>query len=143
MGPKTTSQRVLFTIVAAAVLATTIHYADNYSSFEKYPKGSVAFVEVTSTIVGLTWLLLTPVGMLGYWLYTRGSMLAAYGSLAIYSIVGLTTPIHYTEAGLSSFPWWRNVSILTDGVTGAAVVAFVLWSALLAQEWRHESPSGP
>ena len=63
-------------------------------------------------------------------------MLAAYGSLAAYSLLGLTSPIHYTEAGLSYFPWWRNVSILSDGVVGAAVLGFVLWSAFIAQEWR-------
>ena len=136
MNPTTTSQRVLFAVVAAAIVSTTIHYADNYFSFEKYPQGALATVDVTSTMVGLSFILLTPAGFLGYWLYTRGSMLAAYGSLAAYSLVGLTSPIHYTEAGLSYFPWWRNVSILSDGVTGGAILGFVLWSALIAQEWR-------
>ncbi len=136
MSPTSTSQRVLFAVMAAAVISTTIHYADNYFSFEEYPQGALATVDITSAMVGLSFILLTPAGFLGYWLYARGAMLAAYGLLAAYSLVGLSTPIHYTEAGLSYFPWWRNVSILSDGVVGAAVLAFVLWSAFIAQEWR-------
>ena len=143
MGPTSTPRRVLLAVVAALLISTTIHYVDNYFSFEKYPQGDVASVEVTAAIVGLTWLLLTPVGILGYWLYTRGRLLAAYGSLAVYSLVGLTTPMHYTEAGLSYFPWWRNVSILADGVTGTFVLAFVLWSAFVAREWRGEDRAAP
>ena len=126
MNPTTTSQRVLFAVVAAAIVSTTIHYADNYFSFEKYPQGALATVDITSTMVWLSFILLTPAGFLGYWLYTHGSMLAAYGSLAAYSLLGLISPIHYTEAGLSYFPWWRDVSILSDGVTGGAILGFVL-----------------
>jgi hypothetical protein len=128
----------LFAVVAAALVSTTIHYADNYFSFDKYPQGALATVDVTSAMVGLSFILLTPAGFLGYWLYTRGNMLGAYGSLLAYSLLGLITPMHYTEAGPSYFPWWRNVSILSDGVVGAAVLGFVLWSAFIAQEWRAD-----
>lgn len=141
MSPTSTPQRVLFAVVAAAIASTTIHYADNYFSFEKYPQGALATVDVTATMVGLSFILLTPAGFLGYWLYARGAMLPAYGSLAVYSLLPLVTPMHYTEAGISSFPWWRNVSILSDGVVGGAVLGFVLWSAFIAQEWRADRPT--
>ena len=87
----------------------------------------------------MAWLLLTPAAILGYRLYRSGSVLAAYPVLALYSLLGLTTPVHYTELGLSDFALWRNISILTDGVMGAAVLAFVLWSALIAREWAHDA----
>ena len=136
MNPTSTSQRALLSLIGAAVISTAIHYTDNYISFDQYPQGSIASVEVTAALVVLSWFLFTPAGVLGYWLYTRGNMLGAYGSLAAFSLLGLVSPMHYTEAGLSSFPWWRNASILTDGVVGGVVLGFVLWSALIAQEWR-------
>ena len=131
---------VLLGLLAACVVSTAIHYTDNTISYDKYPQSDT----VTAGVIALSWLLITPAAILGYRLYVGGKMLPAYVSLAVFSLVGLSTPWHYTSQGFSDFALLRNISILTDGVTGAAVLLFVLWSALIAREWeRSASPRQP
>jgi hypothetical protein len=128
----------LLLLLAISIATTAVHYTDNTLNFGKYPQAA----GVTAGVVGMTWLLLTPLAILGYRLYTSGRLLLAYAALAAYSFVGVSTPGHYLEAGLSDFPWWRNLSIITDGVTGGAVLGFVLWSLLVAREWAPASSHG-
>lgn len=133
MNERSKPQSILLLLLIAAIVSTTIHYADNAISFDKYPQGG----GVTAEIVALTWLLLTPVGILGYLLYRDGRFFPAYFALAVYSFLGVSTPWHYTEANFADFALWRNVSILIDGITGGAIAGFVLWSALVAREWAQ------
>ena len=135
MEARVKPRTVLLVLLAACIASTAIHYTDNTVSYDKYPQSDT----VTATVVALSWLLLTPAGILGYRLYTGGKLLTAYVALAVYSLVGLSTPWHYTSQGFSDFALLRNVSILTDGVTGAAVLLFVLWSALIAREWERSA----
>lgn len=134
MTTRTMPQSVLLILLVACIVTTTFHYADNAISFHKYPDGG----GVTAEIVVLAWALLTPIGVLGYRLYRSGRFVPAYAALAVYSFLGVSTPVHYTEANFADFALWRNVSILTDGVMGVAIVGFVLWSALVAREWAQQ-----
>jgi drug/metabolite transporter (DMT)-like permease len=124
---------VLKVLIIACIGSTAIHYTDNAISIDKYPPSDT----VNAQVVVLTWLLVTPAAFLGYRLYANGRRLLAYGALAVYSFVGLSTPGHYTSGSFGDFAWWRNVSIISDGVAGATIVAFVLWSALIAREWAQ------
>lgn len=133
MTTRTRPQSVLLTLLIAALVTTTFHYADNAISFHKYPDGG----GVTAEIVVLAWAVLTPIGVLGYLLYRSDRFVPAYAALAVYAFLGVSTPVHYTEANFADFALWRNVSILTDGVMGVAIVGFVLWSALIAREWAE------
>ncbi len=129
----TKRQSILLGLLISCIATTAVHYTDNIISIDKYPQAAA----VSATTVALTWLLLTPAAFLGYRLYTSGAMLPAYGVLAVYSLVGLSTPGHYVEASLADFALWRNVSIISDGIAGAAVLGFVAWSLLVAKEWKQ------
>ena len=140
MGSRIKPRTVLLTLLIACVVSTAIHYTDNTLNIDQYPKAG----PVNATVVALTWLMLTPAAILGYRLYADAKMLPAYGVLAVYAFVGLSTPAHYTSSSFEDFAAWRNASILTDGVTGAALLAFVPWSILVAREWSHTaSPPRP
>ncbi len=136
MHARTKSATVLLVLLIACIGSTAVHYTDNTISIDKYPQAEA----VSRLSVALVWLLLTPAGVLGYRLYSGGRMLPAYACLTVYSITGISTPAHYLQAGFSDFAFWRNASILTDGVTGVAILAFVLWSMLFAKEWAQPSP---
>ena len=117
-------------LLGAAIVSTAIHYTDNYVAIDDFPQpGWVAEWNIVAS-----WVILTAVGLLGYRLYARGSFFAAHALLALYSYTGLSSLGHYLYG--TPDPLLRNVSIITDGITGAAILAFVIWSAL------QRSPGG-
>ena len=78
-------------------------------------------------MVLVSWVVLTAIGLLGYRLYTRGSFFAVHALLAVYSYTGLSSLGHYLYG--TPEPLLRNLSIVADGLTGGAILAFVIWSA--------------
>ena len=115
-------------LVAALFVSTAVHYTDNYVAFDSYP-GKDA---ITRWSIPLSWALLTLAGAAGYVLWRRGHDLLGHSLLATYALTGLTTPLHYLYGTPADLPFWRNVSILCDGILGAALLAFVVrsWLAL-------------
>lgn len=116
----------LFRVLLAGVVLTTIHYTDNYLYFEEYPQpGSLQRWHVYAA-----WLLLTAAGVVGYALYERGLVAPAYVCLVVYSYTGLSSLGHYVYGPWAEFSVKQHAFILVDGLTGSAVIAFVVWSAL-------------
>jgi hypothetical protein len=117
---------VLRLVIAASVVSTAVHYADNYVAIGAFPQPD--WIDRPSVIV--TWVALTAVGLLGYVLYRRGSHPAAELCLAVYSVTGISTLGHYLSPGAGDIELWRNVSIVSDGLVGLSVLAFAVWSVL-------------
>ncbi len=124
------TQRTLRLLLGAAILSTAVHYTDNYVNVDDFPQPGW----VDKPVVVVSWLLLTAVGLLGYRLYASGRLVPAHALLAVYSYTGLSSLGHYLSG--TPEPLLRNASIFTDGVTGAAILAFVVWSA------TRRSPGG-
>ncbi len=120
------SDAVLLAILSAAILSTAIHYTDNAIAIERYP-GTETW---EPAVVPLAWVALTAIGLLGYRLYLRGDHLPAHLCLLVYSVTGLSSLGHYRSGDWSEFTSTMHVSILADGLTGAAVLAFAVWSGL-------------
>jgi hypothetical protein len=115
---------VLTAVLGASLVSTAVHYTDNYIAFDSYPgSDSISRIEVP-----ISWVVLTAIGIAGYVLYRRGRYRPAHVLLGAYALTGLTTPLHYTEGSPADLTVWRNISIMGDGVIGAAVLAVVLWS---------------
>ena len=117
-------------LVGSAVVLSAIHYTDNYVNVDDFPQPGW----VDKPVVVVSWLLLTAIGLLGYRLYADGRFFAAHALLAVYSYTGLSSLGHYLYG--SPDPLLRNVSIVADGLTGGAILAFVIWSA------SRRSPGG-
>ena len=129
--------RALFRILLAGIVLTTVHYTDNYLYFDEYPQpGSLRPWQVYTG-----WLVLTAIGIAGYRLYRRGLVLPAYVCLVVYSYTGLSSLGHYLYGALGEFSGKQHAFILVDGLSGAAVLAFVLWSASTLRRREGSAPA--
>jgi hypothetical protein len=137
LGGSPRSERILLVILAASIVSTAIHYGDNYFAIERYPgpewiKGPVIYVG---------WIVLTAIGVLGYVLYRRAMYLPAILCLLVYSYTGVSSLGHFLYGDWSEFTTAMHVSILADGVTGTAVLAFALWACVRLQRGERPAPS--
>jgi hypothetical protein len=128
-------QKILLIIMAVNFVSTWLHYTDNALFLDQYP-GPDWF---TTPGVFATIILMTPVGLWGYWLYTKNLFWLSYLALGLYSITSISSPGHYL------FPMNHEMSlkmhglIWSDGISGFSLIAFILWSVIVAQEWDKTS----
>ena len=118
---------ILRRVLVVGILVTLVHYTDNYLYFDDYPQPA----SLRRWQVYTGWLLLTAIGVAGYRLYARGHVGLAYACLVVYSYTGTSSLGHYLYGSLSEFSAKQHVLILTDGLSGVAVLAFIVWSILL------------
>ena len=129
----TSALRVLRLILAFSIVSTGAHYSHNFVEIDSYPGGGTA----QQVLILVSWPLLTAIGVCGYRLYRSGRRREAHACLLIYSLAGLVTPAHFLS-GEPDIPAFFYATIFTDFVAGAAIVAFVAWSAR-----RAASPPAP
>lgn len=123
-----TARRILPVVFWTAVVVSIVHYADNFANYGEYPHGSGA--EPSAGVVLAAWFVLTPFGLAGWWLYMRGQIRTGALLLVVYSASGLVGVAHYTVAGMTGEPAWRQAHVIADVLLGASVLAFALWSIL-------------
>jgi hypothetical protein len=128
-------QLLLKILLIACIVSTGIHFTDNYLYFEKYPHPDW----ITPPSVYISWVVWTVVGVAGYWLYKSGRFWFAYLCLTIYSFAGLDSLGHYFYGTMSEFSMKMHFFILTDGLTGLAILGFTIWSGLILREQFRES----
>lgn len=125
-------QTILLAVLTLNLISTCLHYIDNALFLSRYP-GLAWFtsVGVISTVI-----LMTPVGLLGYWFYTKGVFWLAYFLLALYSITSISSPGHYLLPMVASMSLKMHSLIWLDAVMGLLLIGFLLWSSLVLKEWR-------
>jgi hypothetical protein len=111
-------------ILGFSILSTAAHYSHNFFEIDSYPDGGTA----QQVLIILSWPVLTAIGLYGYRLYASGRRREAHACLLIYSLTGLVTPAHFLS-GEPDIPMFFYATIFTDFIAGAALVAFVAWSA--------------
>lgn len=117
-------------ILAASIVSTAIHYADNYVQIDRYPQPAAISESMTRVAIVVFWPLLTAVGLLGYRLFTRGRYWPARGCLLVYSLTGLVTLGHFLN-GVPDVPWYWFTTLFTDAAAGLALWIFAGWSLTL------------
>ena len=80
-------------------------------------------------MIGAAWFVFTAFGIAGFLLFRDGRARAAALCLAVYSGSGLVGLGHYTVAGATDMPWWRQAHIVADILCGIAVLAFALYAS--------------
>jgi len=120
--------RILTAIFAFAVVVSIVHYTDNYANYHDYPQPKT-LSDAPELLVPAFWVGFTAAGVAGYLLFRRGPSNLALILLAVYSGSGLVGIGHYTAAGATSMPWWRQAHICLDITSGIAMFSFVLWAA--------------
>lgn len=128
------NQSLLLLFLIASIVSTNLHYTDNATFIENYPEP--AWITVSG--IYATWIVMTFIGILGYWLYTQAQFWLSYLCLIIYSVTGLSSPAHYFYGAISNFTFKMHGLILLDLLTGTFVLGFVVWSGLLLREWQPE-----
>jgi hypothetical protein len=123
-----TARRILPVLFWTAVVVSIVHYTDNFANYGDYPHGNGP--EPSAGVVLSAWFVLTPFGLAGWWLYMHGRIRAGAMLLIVYSTSGLVGIGHYTVAGMTAQPAWRQAHVIADILLGAAVFAFALWSIL-------------
>jgi hypothetical protein len=115
---------VLRVLIWFSIASTAAHYAHNFVEIDSYPGGGTG----QQVLILVSWPLLTAIGLYGYRLYRDGDYPRAHVCLLLYSLTGLVTPAHFL-AGEPDIPAFFYVTIFTDFIAGAAIAAFVAWSA--------------
>ena len=112
-------------LLAVAVLVSLVHYTDNTLNYDAYPQPASGPAPAQSA-VAVSWFAFTAFALAGYVLLRRGRVTAAAICLAVYSAGGLIGIGHYTVAGATSMPWWRQADIVADIACGVAVLALAV-----------------
>ena len=137
MNSEIKHSQLLKILVIASVISTLIHNVDNYLRFDLYPQPSW----ITLGGIPRSWILWTIVGVIGYFLYKNRRFWLSYLCLIIYSFCGLSSLGHYLYGSKDEFSFFMHVFILTDGLTGSAILAFTLRSALFRKAHFRNSLS--
>lgn len=133
MIPQKPSHKILLLLVVLNIISTGLHYTDNARFLSQYP-GPQWF---TPLGIILTFLIMTPVGILGYWFYQKSAFRLAYLLLGFYSITSISSPGHYLFPRVAPMSFKMQSLIGLDGASGLSLIIFVLWSSLLVKEWRN------
>lgn len=122
----------LLAILIFNLVSTSLHYIDNALYVDLYPEPAW----ITTSGVFITWGVMTFIGILGYWLYSKQKYWLSYLFLGIYAGTGLSSAAHYFYGALSQFSLKMHAFIWSDAIAGFSVVSFLVWSILIQQQWR-------
>jgi hypothetical protein len=120
---------MLRAILVFGTVSTALHYTHNFVAVDRYPGGGHTTVRVGIVVL---WPLLTAVGWYGYRLYREGRLYRAHVCLALWSFLGLSTLAHFLY-GNPDVPALFYATIFTDGLSGLAMLAFVVVSSRSAR----------
>jgi hypothetical protein len=112
-------------ILIFGTVSTAFHYTHNFVKVGSYPGGGHTTVRVGIVVL---WPLLTTVGWYGLRLYREGRYYPAHICLALWSLLGISTLGHFL-AGNPDVPAFFYATIFTDGLSGFAMLGFVVVSA--------------
>ena len=127
------SQQVLLVILLLNLISTWLHYTDNALFLDQY--SGPEWFTTSGVFIAVT--VMTPIGLLGCWLYTKGMLGLSYLLLCMYSLTSISSPGHYLFPIVTPMSLKMHGLIWLDGVAGILLICFVVWSSLIAQEWRR------
>lgn len=116
------------------LVATILHYTDNFIFFADYP----APVWMHSHQVWIAWLILAPFAVVGYIQYAKGNFWVAYLCLCVWAVTSVGGIAHYFFGSLSAFSVKMHIFIWFEELTGWMLLGFIFWSCLILKEWRKE-----
>jgi hypothetical protein len=111
--------------------ASFVHFAHNAEFLADYPNLPAWLTRVQ---VYAVWLGITGIGVLGYCVWRAGWRRLGLVILALYAAIGFDGLLHYTRAPFAAHTGTMNLTIWSEVVAAALVLAAVL--ALLIEERR-------
>jgi hypothetical protein len=126
------SCQVLLGIIVLNLISTWLHYTHNAIFLADYP-GPAWF---TPQMIMVTIAAMSTIGLWGYRLYSQNACKWAYFCLGLYSITSISSPGHYLFPMVAPMSTTMHSLIWLDACSGSALIGFLGWSGLVAQEWR-------
>jgi uncharacterized membrane protein len=126
--------RALVVLLLLYALMSLVHFAHNAEYLGVYPNLPPW---LTRTDVYLAWGALTLLGLGGYWVYRRASLLGGLGLLMLYALLGFDGLLHYQRAPFAAHTAMMNFSIWGEVVAAAVLLGF------LATLLRRAAPLRP
>ena len=125
---------VLLLVYAAASLLHFIHNAEFLADYPNLP------ATWSRAGVYLAWAVMTIVGMLGWFLVTRGHEVAGLLIVLVYAALGLDSLGHYVLAPMAMHSMAMNTTILRE--VSAAALVFAEASRLIVVRMLRQSSAG-
>jgi hypothetical protein len=125
-------QQILTAIITINIISTWLHYTDNALYLDRYPGPSW----FTTPGVFATVIIMTPIGLLGYWLYHKQSFLLSYLVLGVYVITSISSPGHYLFPMVQQMSLKMHALIWSDAMSGISLLTFIGWSGMIDREWQ-------
>jgi hypothetical protein len=119
--------RALPWLLGLFMSASLLHFSHNAQYLSEYPNLPIWLSRVA---VYNTWCVLTGVGALGYALYRLEYRRVGIGILALYATTGFDGFLHYTRAPLSHHTATMNVTIWTEAIAAALLLAGIIRAAI-------------
>ena len=120
---------VLRAILAWSIVSTALHYTHNVVAIDEYPQATWISDTGVRVAIVVAWPLLTALAVWAYRQYERGNLRQAHVALAVYSLTGLSSLGHFAIDSVDLPAFWM-ATIASDGLAGAAVLGFAVWSEL-------------
>eukprot|EP00048_Salpingoeca_helianthica_P025194 m.38411 g.38411 ORF g.38411 m.38411 type:complete len:166 (-) comp9980_c0_seq1:374-871(-) len=103
-------RKILLWLVVANVVSSILHYVIDFAN---YPEP----LWLNPHIIDMFWFAMTPIGITGCVLFTRGRRTAAFACLYSFAIMNLLTLGHYLIAPPWDLPFRINFFILLEAFT--------------------------
>lgn len=113
-------------LLACYALASFAHFAHNAEYLAAYPNlpGWLSRSDIY-----LTWCTTTVIGVVGYWLQRGPHAYLGLAVLTVYAALGFDGLLHYQRAPMMAHTVAMNVTIWTEAMTAAAVLAVLVLKA--------------
>jgi hypothetical protein len=102
-------------LIAAGVVASLLHFADNTLAIDQYPEPAW----ITPLGVVVSWCLVTAIGIIA--LTRRRADRLFYSAAGIYAVVLLSGLLHYAFGSPMHMAMRSNVTVLAEAAVGAAL----------------------
>jgi hypothetical protein len=126
MTPQPLAAKALPALLLLYCIASFVHFAHNAEFLTDYPNLPAWLTQLQ---VYAVWLGITAVGVLGYCLLRAWRRLGL-AVLAVYAAVGFDGLLHYTRAPFAAHTGTMNLTIWSEVVAAALVLAAVVGLAL-------------
>src|ERR671925_1156689 len=123
--------KVLRVLLGFAIVESFVHYLDNTIRYDDYTVDdpSVLGGLVKQWVIPISWVMFTAAGLFGYKRFKEGQWSQAALWLAVYSVSGLISVLHYTDISMDDLSPFQNTFVFLDIAAGLAILGFALWAA--------------
>ena len=116
-------------LIAAGVLASAVHFADNALAIARYPEPAW----ITPAGIVAAWCVVTAIAVLG--LMRRTADRVFFAAAAIYAMVLLSGLLHYAFGAPMHMARRSNVTVLVEAFVGAVLA----WALFALRRGGHDA----